>query len=78
MYFEEADSIFLIFVMQNPLQNRAKSKSEACLNFWQSIIKKIYAHNADVIFLHRRDAFAAFTRLQEARPDYGFEIFYKQ
>lgn len=53
-------------------------KSEACHNFWQPLVKKIYAQNADVIFLHRRDVLAAFKRLQKAKPDYGFEISYKQ
>ena len=54
------------------------TKSEACSNFWQSIIKKIYAQNADVIFLRKRDVLAAFKRLQKAKPDYDFEISYKQ
>ena len=54
------------------------SQSEACLNFWQPLVKKIYAQNADVIFLHRRDVLAAFTRLQKAKPNYGFEISCKQ
>jgi len=64
--------------MQEPTKNSTKSKSEPCLNFWQSIIKKIYAQNADVIFLHRRDVLAAFKRLQKAKPDCDFEISYKQ
>ena len=64
--------------MQNPLQNRAKSKSETCCDFWRSLVKNIYAQNADVISLHRRDVLAAFKRLQKAKPDYGFEISYKQ
>jgi hypothetical protein len=64
--------------MQDPPQNSTKSKSDACHNFWQQLVKKIYAHNADVIFLHRRDVFATFTRLQKAKPNYGFEISYKQ
>lgn len=64
--------------MPKPFPNPAKSKFEACSNFWQSIIKKIYAQNADVIFLHKRDVLAAFTRLQKAKSDYGFEISYKQ
>lgn len=59
-------------------QSLERAKSKFCHNFWQSIIKKIYAHNADVIFLHRRDVLAAFKRLQKAKPDYGFEISYKQ
>lgn len=64
--------------MQKTSPKFSKSKFEACLNFWQPLVKKIYAHNADVIFLHRRDVFAAFTHLQKAKPDYGFEISYKQ
>ena len=64
--------------MQVPPQNPINSKSEACLNFWQPLVKKIYAPNADVVFLHRRDVLAAFKRLQKAKPGYGFEISYKQ
>jgi hypothetical protein len=59
-------------------ENATKSKIEASHNFWQPLVKKIYAQNADVIFLHRRDVLAAFKRLQKAKPDYGFEISYKQ
>ena len=55
-----------------------KSKLEASRNFWLPLVKKIYAPNADVVFLHRRDVLAAFTRLQKAKPGYGFEISYKQ
>jgi hypothetical protein len=54
------------------------TKSKACSNFWKPLVKKIYAQNADVIFLHRRDVLAAFKRLQKAKPNYGFEISYKQ
>lgn len=54
------------------------SQSEACSNFWQPLVKKIYAQNPDVIFLHKRDVLAAFTRLQKAKPGYDFEISYKQ
>jgi hypothetical protein len=64
--------------MREQSQNLIKSKSEACHNFWQPLVKKIYAQNADVIFLHRRDVLAAFKRLQKAKPNYGFEISYKQ
>ncbi len=64
--------------MQEQTSKFIKSKSEACLNFWQPLVKKIYAPNADVIFLHRRDVLAAFKRLQKAKPGYGFEISYKQ
>ena len=59
-------------------QSSELTKSEPCHNFWQPLVKKIYAQNADVIFLHRRDVLAAFTRLQKAKPDYVFEISYKQ
>ena len=64
--------------MPKPFPNPAKSKSETCCDFWQPLVKKIYARNADVIFLHRRDVLAAFKRLQKAKPNYGFEISYKQ
>ncbi|WP_406538826.1 hypothetical protein [Fibrobacter sp.] len=64
--------------MPKPFPNPAKSKSETCCDFWQSLVKKIYAQNADAIFTHKRDVLAAFKRLQKARPDYGFEISYKQ
>ena len=64
--------------MQEQSPNPAKSKSEACSNFWQPLVKKIYAQYADVIFLHKRDVLAAFKRLQKARPDCDFEISYKQ
>lgn len=53
-------------------------KSETCCIFWQPLVKKIYAQNADAIFTHKRDVLAAFKRLQKAKPDYGFEISYKQ
>ena len=62
--------------MQDQSPNFTKSKS--CCNFWQPLVKEIYAPNADVIFLHRRDVLAAFKRLQKAKPNYGFEISYKQ
>ncbi|WP_290938739.1 hypothetical protein [Fibrobacter sp.] len=66
--------------MQEQSSNLAnsQSKSDACYNFWQPLVKNIYAQNADVIFLHRRDVLAAFKRLQKAKPDYDFEISYKQ
>ena len=64
--------------MQNQSPNFTKSKFETCHNFWQPLVKKIYAPNADVVFLHRRDVLAAFKRLQKAKPGYGFEISYKQ
>ncbi len=53
--------------MQVQPPNLTKSKSEACHNFWQPLVKKIYAQNADVISLHKRDVLAAFTRLQKKR-----------
>ena len=53
-------------------------KLEACHNFWQPLVKDIYAQNADAFSLHKRDVLAAFKRLQKAKPDYGFEISYKQ
>lgn len=54
------------------------TKSEACHNFWRPLVKEIYAPNADVIFLHKRDVLAAFKRLQKATLDYDFEISYKR
>ena len=54
------------------------SQSDACYNFWQPLVKKIYAQNADVFSLHKRDVLAAFKRLQKAKPGYGLEISYKQ
>lgn len=57
---------------------KSKSESEACHNFWQPLVKDIYAQNADAFSLHKRDVLAAFKRLQKAKPDYGFEISYKQ
>lgn len=59
-------------------QSSKLTKLESCHNFWQPLVKKIYAPNADVVFLHRRDVLAAFKRLQKAKPGYGFEISYKQ
>lgn len=64
--------------MQEQSPKRTKSKSKACSNFWQPLVKKIYAQNADAIFTHKRDVLAALKRLQKAKPDYGFEISYKQ
>jgi len=64
--------------MQEQSPNFTKSKSEACHNFWQPLVKKIYAQNADVIFLHRRDVLVAFKCLQKAKPGCDFEISYKQ
>ncbi len=64
--------------MQEQTSKFIKSKSDACHNFWQSLVKKIYASNTDGIFPDKDDVYAAFVRLQEARPDVGFEISYKQ
>jgi hypothetical protein len=52
--------------MQEQSPKRTKSKSEACSNFWQSIVKKIYAQIADMNFLHKRDVLVAFTRLKKS------------
>lgn len=60
------------------MQNFTKSKSEACHNFWQSFVKKIYACNTDGIFPDKDSVYAAFVRLQKAWPNVGFEISYKQ
>ena len=64
--------------MQELSPNLTKSKCETCHNFWLPLVQKIYAPNADVIFLQRWDVLAAFKRFQKAKPDYGFEISYKQ
>lgn len=64
--------------MLNHSENSTKSKSEAYHNFWQPLIKKIYACYTDGIFPDKDRACAAFVRLQKARPDAGFEISYKQ
>ena len=53
-------------------------KSEACHNFWQPLVKKIYACNTDGIILDKDGVYAAFVCLQMARPNVGFEISYKQ
>ena len=54
------------------------SKSDACHNFWQPIVKKIYACNTDGICPDKDGVYAASVRLQKAWPNIGFEIFYKQ
>ena len=59
-------------------QSSKLTKSDACYNFWQPLVKKIYAQNADAIFTHKRDVLAAFKRLQKVKLDYDFEISYKQ
>ncbi len=53
-------------------------KSDACLNFWQPLVKNVYASNTDGIFPDKDGVYAAFIRLQKARPNIGFEISYKQ
>ena len=58
--------------------NFLKSKSDACHNFWQLLVKKIYACNTDGIFPDKDGVYAAFVRLQKVRPNIGFEISYKQ
>ena len=60
------------------MQNFTKSKSEAGHNFWQPLVKKIYACNTDGVFPNKDGAYAAFVCLQKARPNIGFEISYKQ
>lgn len=64
--------------MQNNSENSTESKPEACLNFWQPLVKKIYACNTNGIFPDKDGVFAAFARLQKARPNVGSEISYKQ
>ena len=54
------------------------TKSDACRNFWQPLVKKIDASNTDAIFPDKDGVYAAFVRLQKARPKVGFEISYKQ
>ena len=64
--------------MLNHSENSTKSKSEAYHNFWQPLVKKIYACDADGIFPDKDGVYAAFARLQKARPNLDFEISYKQ
>lgn len=59
-------------------ENFTKSESEVCHNLWQLLVKKIYACNTNGIFPDKDGVFAAFVRLQKARPNVGFEISYKQ
>jgi len=59
-------------------ENSTKFKSEAGLNFWQLLVKKIYACNTDGVFPNKDGVYAAFICLQKARPNVGFEISYKQ
>mgnify|MGYP003562147697 CR=1 FL=1 len=64
--------------MHNHSENLTKYKSEACLNFWQPLVKKIYACNTDGIFPGKDGVCVAFIRLQKAWPNAGFQISYKQ
>ena len=64
--------------MQNHSENSTKSKSAAYHNFWQPLVKKIYACNMGGIFPDNDGVYAAFVNLQRARPKVGFEISYKQ
>ena len=64
--------------MQEQTSKFTKSKSEACHNFWQPLVKNIYASNTDGIFPNKDGVYAAFVRLQKAWPNIGFEISYKQ
>lgn len=59
-------------------ENSTKTISKFCLNFWQPLVKNIYACNSDEIFPDKDCVFATFVRLQKARPNVGFEISYKQ
>jgi len=76
MYFKDVFT-FPIFSMQNNSENSTKSKPEACLNFWQPLVKKIYACNTDGIFPDKDGVFAALVRLQRTQPNVGFVIFHK-
>ncbi len=77
MYFEGVFT-FPIYFMPDHSENSAKSKSEAGHNFWQPLVKKIYACNMDGLFPDKDCVFVTFVRLQKAQPDVGFEISYKQ
>ena len=52
--------------------------AEAGHDFWQSLVKKIYVCNNDEIFPDKDGVYAEFVRLQNTRPNVGFEISYKQ
>ena len=54
------------------------TKSEAIHNFWQPLVKNIYASNTDGIFPNKDGVYAAFVHVQKAWPNVGFEISYKQ
>lgn len=64
--------------MQNHSETSAKSKSEACHNFWRPLVKKIYACNTDRIFPDKDGVYAAIVHLQRTQPNIGFVIFHKQ
>lgn len=77
MYFEGVFT-FPIYFMLDHSKNSTKSKSAAYHNFWQQLVKKIYACNADGIFPDKDGVCAAFANLQKALPKVGFDISYKQ
>lgn len=77
MYFEGVFT-FPIYFMLDHSENSTKSKSAAYHNFWQPLVKKIYACNTNGIFPDKDGVFAAFARLQKARPNVGSEISYKK
>lgn len=66
------------YSMQNHSETSSKSKLNACHNFWQSLINKIYVCNTDGIFPDKDGVYAEFVRLQKVRPNVGSEISYKQ
>ena len=74
----EKSSTSSIYSMQDHSEKSTKSKFKACHNFWQPLVKNIYASNADGIFPDKDGVYTAFVRLQKTRPDVGFEISYKQ
>ena len=78
MYFKKGISHSPFYSMHNHSEKFTISKSEVCHNFWQPLVKKIYACNTDGVFPNKDGAYAAFIRLQKARPNVGFEISYKQ
>ena len=72
MYFEEGKTF------SNLLYARSFRKSDACHNFWQPLVKKIYANNTDGFFPNKDGVYAAFIRLQKERSNVGFKLSYKQ
>lgn len=67
-----------IYFMRDHSENPIKSKSDACHNFWQPLVKKIYANNTDGFFPNKEGVYAAFIRLQMERSNVGFKLSYKQ